>query len=529
MFLSRSGGLAAIFSLAIAPALTPSQSLGEDELIGALFGGLIGSAIGTSINQQQKKSTRSVAPNPARTANREMQTALNYFGFPAGVADGVVGPKTRAAVSTYQSFMEFPVTGRITQFEWDILVGAMVAGRSGMPETTRLVATDPLGARSLLLRQQEILTGGVGTARRSGYPGIPIEVSEAIDEIAESSDPSAEQLMARSGFIQPADLNSNGYNDYILDTSFAGSSFWCSASQCKALVFVSTPDGFARNDLLAFNPVPASFQCFGPTCQLVQAPPSQLAEVVQQTVPDPDQMPVLQPAKPIFAATGLADANPNLTSHCSKIELLASERGGFVGVGAGMPDLALSEQFCVARSSAINLGESRVVGLSGVTPEQVEVLCAAFEPLLAPMVTKLSSAGPKVVLADVAGFVTGWGMSPEQVRLIAEVCMGVGYRRETMDLAIGSALLLIAMGETPYSELIGHHLSEGFGFERNPALAGDWFGKAIGALGAGAEPVFHSPQFTDRVALLQWAVFDRQGAPASTGADAAIPTFGTTN
>ncbi|MCY3996876.1 MAG: peptidoglycan-binding domain-containing protein [Rhodobacter sp.] len=546
----RLSGMAAILSVALAPALSPDGAWAADDFFGGLVGGIIGGAIGSSVGQQQGSGVRQqpqntttrvvrqspARPNPQREANRHMQTALNYFGFPAGTPDGAVGPRTRSAVAAYQTYMGFPATGQITQFERDILTGAMTAGQAGIPDAMQLVATSPDGARALLVRQRDLMTGTVTAstpAAPRGYPGIPVEVSEAVDEIANSSDPTAEQLLERSGFIQLADLNGDGNNDYILDTSFAGSSFWCSAAQCKSLVFVSTPNGFARNDLLAFSPTPASFRCFGATCQAVSDPTATLA--VQPTVPQPEPLggqgdrggtvmasATAEPTLPSFGSASEIAADPSLSSHCSKVGLLTSERGGFVEVGAGPAGLALAEQFCLARSFAIDLGERRVAGLAGVTPDQVEAQCKAFEPLLSPMVRRLGQAGHLAVLDDVSSFVVGSGMPPEQLRVTAEACLGVGYRRDTMDLAIGSALLMVALGETPYAELLGHHLSEGFGVESDSDLAADWYRNAVSALNGGATPVF-AAELDGRVELLHWAAFD------GTERAAVIPTFGSAN
>jgi len=81
----------------------------------AFVGGLIGSAIGTAIvNQQQQRRPVVVerryvtrrAPAPVNTwqreQNRQVQTALNYFGFPAGVPDGVLGANSRSGIAQYQ-------------------------------------------------------------------------------------------------------------------------------------------------------------------------------------------------------------------------------------------------------------------------------------------------------------------------------------------------------------------------------------------------------------------------------------------
>ena len=102
---------------------------------------------------------------------------------------------------------------------------------------------------------------GRSPARSAGNYGLPGPVAAAVDEIAASSDPNAEQLVQRAGFVQLADMNGDGRTDYILDTSVTGSAFWCSAQACTVQAFLSTPDGYVRNDFQAFNVTPAMFTC----------------------------------------------------------------------------------------------------------------------------------------------------------------------------------------------------------------------------------------------------------------------------
>ena len=45
---------------------------------------------------------------------RAVQSKLNELGFDAGSADGIVGPKTRAAISAYQQQHNLPVDGQIS-------------------------------------------------------------------------------------------------------------------------------------------------------------------------------------------------------------------------------------------------------------------------------------------------------------------------------------------------------------------------------------------------------------------------------
>ena len=135
---------------------------GSGDLAAGLIGGIIGGAL---VNQQRAqprratidpstRSTRAAAPNPERQRNREVQTALNYFGFDAGSPDGVLGRRSRSAVSSMEAFLAMPVDGALTSFERDILLGAHTRAISGNPDTVRLISTSPLGARAALQAQR---------------------------------------------------------------------------------------------------------------------------------------------------------------------------------------------------------------------------------------------------------------------------------------------------------------------------------------------------------------------------------------
>ena len=82
------------------------------DIAGGIIGGIIGGAI---MNGSQKRTTKKVYRKPvysaARVENREVQTSLNYFGFPAGSPDGVLGRRSRAAISQYQVHLGYPPTG----------------------------------------------------------------------------------------------------------------------------------------------------------------------------------------------------------------------------------------------------------------------------------------------------------------------------------------------------------------------------------------------------------------------------------
>ncbi len=115
------------------------------EAIGA---GIVICAIAGCFNRRQP------APAPARRAPpaanetvRTDQSALNYFGFPAGTPDGRMGGRTRSAIAGYQSYMGWAATGQLNDWERQQLHSAYYRSQSGggaaFPEV--LAAEGPRG------------------------------------------------------------------------------------------------------------------------------------------------------------------------------------------------------------------------------------------------------------------------------------------------------------------------------------------------------------------------------------------------
>jgi peptidoglycan hydrolase-like protein with peptidoglycan-binding domain len=518
-------------------ATSMSTPVFADNLGAAIVGGIIGGALMNGANKPKKRYTGNTV---ARQQNREAQSALNYFGFPAGTPDGVMGSRSRAAVSQYQVFMGYPATGRLTQYERDFLVSSHQRAQIGGPQVIKAMQ-GPQGVRGLLITWRDEAQG-TRTAYSGGYGGVPIEVSQAIDEIASSTEPSAEQLMQRSGFMQLADLNNDGKNDYILDTSVSGSSFWCGASHCTVMVFASAPQGYRRIDFQARGVTPASFSCHLTNCSLNDA-----GTTMQAAAPAPAPAPAPQPTGPTtvmtsgqaptqqggglggiqpFTMAGDEQQKPSLASHCSKVSLLTNSNGGFMTVSNMTdPDLALSEQFCLTRTYAIGSGESLVAKVQGVSQAQIDAQCDAFGPALQPYVNSLGAKEAPAVRSDVQKFVLGSNMSMDQLSSTAKICLYSGYRRDDLDVALGAALLMVAVGQTPYAELVGHHLSQGFGAPQSAARAAPWYDMAIQALQGGAEPAF-APGQPERIEMIKAAsdALNGNGMPKPSPA-AALPSF----
>ncbi|WP_296641393.1 peptidoglycan-binding domain-containing protein [Roseinatronobacter sp.] len=537
--------LAAVLSLSVA-AFPIEQARAQDGLVGGIIGGIIGGAIANGQRSSQPRTQRVVRSAPAvssaqREQNRSVQTALNHFGWNVGGADGVLGRKSREGITQYQVFSGFAGTGTLTDFERNILVTAHQRAIMGGPQVAQTVSTHPQGMRGLLLVVRDEFSGR-SPARSAGNYGLPALVASAVDEIAASSDPNAEQLVQRAGFIQLADMNGDGRTDYILDTSVTGSAFWCSAQACTVQAFLSTPDGYVRNDFQAFNVTPAMFFCTRGTCELdkSEAPVSVAAPgaSVPQSSPTTEvalSVPSAQPAARNPGATASAPAAPaipnffgggqatrSLASHCNKVNLLTNANGGFTTLDT-MNDRAIviAEQFCLARTYAMADGETLIAKVQGATPDQIAAQCEGFAPSLQPHVSALSVKPRDEVMRDVGSFILQTGMNPEQLGATARICLAVGYKQDDMVLAIGSGLLLVAMGERAYGELMGHHLTEGFGASQRDDLSLAWYEHGLDP----AKTAVFAPMQPERDVLLRAAVFDEGIADGTEKATVTLPVF----
>ena len=540
-------------SLAVAFGPVGPVAAGGSDIVGGVIGGIIGGAIVNESNRNRRTTTRTVtkryykAPTMSsaqRERNREVQASLNHFGWNVGAPDGVLGRNSRAGVSQYQAFMKFPITGTLGEMERTILTTAYQKARLGGSAVAQTVATHPQGMRGLLIETREQMLGGSAGAVYAGgtIGGLPSEVSQAVFEIARNSNVQPDQLMSRAGFVQLADMNADGRTDYLLDTSVLGQGFWCNGDNCVVRIFASTPQGYERNDFQAVGATPAMFTCRQAICQkldqtapvMAGAPGSNLS-TQPQSLPDTVMASGAQPQLPAFGAqVAAAPAMPSfatampavsLASYCAKVGLVTSSNGGFMTEAAlSDADQALGEQFCLARGYAIDSGEAMAAKISGFSPDQVAAQCRDFGALLKSEVAAIGMTPRAGVLEKVQSFVAGSGMNPAQLAGTAKICLSVGYRTDDMNVAISSALVLSALGQDGYGELVGHHLVRGIGTQERRDLALDWYQKSTAAT-----PVF-APGQPERNSLIRKAALmingQAQAAPVPAGSGAGgLPGF----
>lgn len=426
MAFSKTLSALVVATLVTVPVTRAAADAGD--VFGGIVGGIIGGAIVNEGNKQraQKKVVvrRSSGISSAQRAeNREVQTALNYFAFPAGAPDGALGRRSRAAIGQYQAFMGYSPSGYLNQYEKTFLLNSYYRSINGGQVTNQLVAQNPLGVQGLLHAYRD------GTV-----PGQP-------------------------------------------------------TAPAQAATVVATP---------APAPAPEA-----------PAPTTLLAAVPQQE----------GAALPNFMG---GSEQVSLASHCNNVSLVTNTNGGFTTADYIQDSThALNEQFCLARTYAISEGEQLLTQISGFSKEQIEAQCGQLGEAMKNEISALSLKQNTDVMADVSNFVLTNNISPAQMIGTAKVCLSVGYRTDNMDVAVGSALLLVALGNQPYSELLGHHLNNGFGATKRTDLAVAWYGQAIEALEGGATAAF-APGQPERVGLLRKAAMM---SGESSGAAAALPAF----
>ena len=157
---------AALAATLVMGTTTRVQADGGDFIAGAVIGGLLGAASQqpkrTTVYKTYKKPTAYSRPRlPSTQEGKEIQASLNYFGFNAGTVDGQLGQKTRNAVSSYQVYLGYPITGQLSPYEQELLISSYNRAQAGGYQTNQLVATNPEGTRGLLkVYRSEMASGG---------------------------------------------------------------------------------------------------------------------------------------------------------------------------------------------------------------------------------------------------------------------------------------------------------------------------------------------------------------------------------
>ncbi len=217
MGIKKSTGRIMGAGMALAIAAAPATRAAADSgLVGGLVGGLVSGIIvnEASKNRQPTVVRRSyvrVGPSSyQREQNREVQVALNYFGFPAGSPDGIVGSGTRSAISQYQTHMGYGPTGQLSDYERSFLVTSYQRALAGGALTQQQIAANGQGPRGLLLAYRDEAAGVPQAAPQQVYAPAPEpEVAPAVPQVmalTPEPEPSAPAVPSFAGPALPSFL-----------------------------------------------------------------------------------------------------------------------------------------------------------------------------------------------------------------------------------------------------------------------------------------------------------------------------------
>ena len=173
-----------IIGAVVALAMAGGPASANDDFVKGLIGGMVGAVIVNGANAKPAKPQRSSSSSISsaqRAENKEIQTALNYYGFNAGTPDGVFGGKTRQAVSQYQACLGYSITGELNSFEKQFLKNSHFKSLAAGNETLRLVARKPNGYCGVLQQYLADLTAPEEPEAPAPAPAPTTTVSQSAE------------------------------------------------------------------------------------------------------------------------------------------------------------------------------------------------------------------------------------------------------------------------------------------------------------------------------------------------------------
>ncbi len=200
-------------------------------------------------------------------------------------------------------------------------------------------------------------------------------------------------------------------------------------------------------------------------------------------------------------------AGGSMADRCELVDLLTQSNGVTLASNIVDPDQALSEQFCDMRTDAMATGQQIMVEY-GVDAERMrDEICGPIALEMSEAIGSATAQGPQQVSAQAAQTTRNLGISDaDQARDYGRMCLAVGYRLDEPELAMGGAMMMIGQSDYAYSEVVGHHLREGFGADADSNAAEPWYRTAIAVLDQGGQPAFLISQSANRAAVMRGAL-----------------------
>lgn len=123
-----------------------------------VLGGVILGLGAREIIRNHNRPRPSYVNTAQRQQTRDVQSALNYFGYHVGVVDGVPGGRTRAGIAQYQAQMGFNPDGRLEAYERQFLLTSHQRAMNSayMPPYNQIMATQGPSGLLRSFRNEEL-------------------------------------------------------------------------------------------------------------------------------------------------------------------------------------------------------------------------------------------------------------------------------------------------------------------------------------------------------------------------------------
>jgi len=118
----------------------------------------LGGFLNDAVNQIMKKNTSNPAQKTStspKAENKEIQRALNHYGYSAGTVDGSLGKRSRNAISDYQKSKGMKATGKLTNRQKsELLTSYGNVKQNNNNAATQAAAIGALGLGSQIIKNR---------------------------------------------------------------------------------------------------------------------------------------------------------------------------------------------------------------------------------------------------------------------------------------------------------------------------------------------------------------------------------------
>lgn len=369
---------------------------------GAILGGIIVNEMNKNKQRQQAAARSRTVYSSQREANRQVQVALNYFGYNVGVADGVLGRNSRAGIRRYQSDMGFVVDGYLDPHEQDFLLSShqRAMASAHMAPYNQIVATQGHPGLLRTYRNEQL-----GIATPQMQPQTQMAVTPAPMPVPAPTQPEVLTTRADSGgsalpqFAIPEDSRSmRDHCDQISVRSAANGGISTAANITDAGLALNEQFCFARTQAMSDT---ARIEATIPDMsrEQVEAQCAGLAQAIAPQMASIDSAP---------AAQVMASTKAFLEASGQPMAQLVS--GGKVCLGAGYR----ADDASMALASAVLLSSAGQGGYAEMVSHQLREGFGA-----APATPQVAASWMQVALtAAASGAAPVLGQSPERIGVL---------------------------------------------------------------------------------------------------------------